>query len=224
VVVALNTGDPRDDWLMRETAPQIDPDTVPRPVTVAFHSLCYDPQWTCDWFRPGELAPEWQLCPRAPTPCEGGGFRWDAGPDRVRRLFELSLDAAKERHGASLRDDSIVLVGYSNGAVAVASLVHALAQQREPLAAVKGIVLFGAGVDLAAADVVKLGARVGLTAGDMDAAAPHLRAEADALRRQRVEARFVSLGRVGHVIPQSTSEAVAQLIDWTRGEGPVSDR
>jgi predicted esterase len=209
--------------MMRETAPMLEPDEGPRPVTLAFHSLCFDPVVTCDWFRPGELAPQWQLCPRAPTPCGGGGYRWDAGPDSVRRVVERAVETAKARHGARVRDDSIVLVGYSNGAFAVASLVHAYAQQPEPPGFVKGIVLFGAGVDLGAADVRRLGARVGYTAGDMDGSAWQLRAGAEALRRQGVEARFVSLGRVGHVIPQSTSPVIARLIDWARdGDPPPS--
>jgi predicted esterase len=203
---------------VRETEPLVDPDDAPRPVTIAFHSLCFDPQWTCDWFRPGDFAPQWQLCPRAPTPCGGGGYRWDAGPRDVRRLVELSLATVKERHGTRVRDDGTVLVGYSNGAFAVASLVHALAQEPEAPVHVKGVVLFGAEVDLSAADVKTLGARVGLTAGDLDGSSYRMRAGADALKRQGVEARFVSLGRVGHVIPQATSPAIGQLIDWARGD------
>jgi predicted esterase len=133
-------------------------------------------------------------------------------------VVELSLAIAKERHNDRLRNDSIVLVGYSDGAYALAGLVHAYAQLDRPPLSIRGIVLFGAHVDLVAADVRKLGARVGLTAGELDASASHLRSQAEALRRQGVDARFVSLGRVGHVIPQSTSRSLAALIDWSRGE------
>src|SRR5262249_32286318 len=136
----------------------------------------------------------------------------------VRRVVELSLATVKERHGARVRDDGTVLVGYSNGAFAVVSLVQALARAPEATVPVKGVVLFGAEVDLPAADLRTLGARVGLTAGDLDGSSYRMRAQADSLHRQGVEARFVSLGRVGHVIPQSTSPAIGQLIDWVRGE------
>jgi predicted esterase len=219
VAVPLPSGDPHRDWMMRETEPLVDPDDAARPLTIAFHSLCFDPQWTCDWFRPGDLAPQWQLCPRAPTPCGGGGYRWDAGPRDMRRLVDLSLAAVKERHGARVRDDGTVLVGYSNGASAVVALVHAIASQAtDTTVPLKGVVLFGAEVELPAAELRALGMRVGLTAGDLDGSSNRMRAQADSLQRQGVEARFVSLGRVGHVIPQSTSPAIGKLVDWVRGD------
>jgi predicted esterase len=129
---------------------------------------------------------------------------------------ELAIDTAKSRHGARLRDDSVVLVGLSQGAYAVAAIVRDLAQQDESSLHVRGIVLHGAGAHIAAADARTLGVRVALAAGDLDGAAPAMRAEADDLRRQGIEARFVSLGPVGHFIPVSSGTAIAELIDWSR--------
>jgi hypothetical protein len=212
-------------FAMRETAPLLDPDADPRPVTLAFHSLCFDPYWTCHWFQPGELAPQWQVCPRAPTACGGGGTRWDADRATLRLIVDRALDALALRHDARVARDGLVLVGYSDGAYAVARLLHAIAaskragdeSDRALRFGLKGVVLFGAGgVHLDASDVRALDVRVGLTAGDLDGAAPSMRAEVDALRRAGVDARFVSLGRVGHFLPQSTSAPIAALIDWTR--------
>jgi hypothetical protein len=45
-----------------------------------------------------------------------------------------------------------------------------------------------------------------------------MRAQAESLRKQGIEARFVSLGRVGHFIPVETAAQVAELIDWARGD------
>jgi predicted esterase len=216
-VVKLSGG--RGAWVTRETEPLVEPDTDPRPVTVAFHSICIDGSWTCDWFLPGELSPQWQLCPRGPIACGGGGYRWDANVADVRSLFEQSLAAVEERHGARVQRDEVVLLGYSNGAYAVAHLVHALAREPPPERIV-GIVLFGADVRLAEGDVRALGARVGLTAGDYDGSSRVLRANAETLRRAGVETCFLSLGRMGHTIPQSTSRPIAQLVDWARGDAP----
>jgi predicted esterase len=209
-----------DDWSMRETEPLIVPDTERRPVTLLLHAICSDPTWTCDWLQYSELAPQWQLCPRAPTSCGGGGYKWTASVTDTRRLLELSLATLKARHAARVRDDTVVLVGLSQGAYAVAAVVHDLATSSaapSPLK-VKGIVLHGAQTHLAATDVHRLGARVALAAGDLDGAAPSMRAQALELRRQGVEARFVSLGPVGHFIPVSSGMAIAELIDWTRQE------
>jgi plastocyanin len=89
------------------------------------------------------------------------------------------------------------LPAWSDGGYAAVSLVHALAQAPEPPFALAGVVIFAANVDLIAADVRELGLRIGLTAGDFDGSAATMNAPAEALRRQGVEARFVSLGRDG---------------------------
>jgi hypothetical protein len=66
--------------------------------------------------------------------------------------------------------------------------------------------------------VRRLGARVALAAGDLDAAAPAMRAEAERLRRSGVDARYVSLGKdEGHFLSVSTGKMVAQALDWCRG-------
>lgn len=186
----------------------------PQPITIAFHSLCFDPRWTCDWFRADDLAPQWQLCPRAPTACGGGGTRWDGDARAIAPLVEASVAALRAQNGTR---DGTVLLGYSNGAYAVTTLVHDLARARiADVADVAGVVLFGSDARIAASDARALGMRVGLTAGDLDGAAAAMRAHAAELRAAGVDARFVSLGRVGHVLPQSTSAAIGELVDWAR--------
>jgi hypothetical protein len=218
VRVPLSTGNPREDfWQMHESAPLIEPDEQPRPVTILFHGKCADSSWTCDWLQYFDMAPQWQLCPRAPNKCVSEeGYSWTSGAE-TRRLVELAVATAKQRHNARVRDDGVVLAGFSLGAYAVASLVHELALRPSPSLPVRGIVAQGAHVQFSATDLRTLGARVVLAAGDLDGAAPAMRAEVERLLREGVDVRYVSLGEdESHFTSVSTGKTIAQLIDWCR--------
>jgi predicted esterase len=224
VGVDLESGDPRKPWLMRETSPLVEPDLEPRPITILFHGICNEPTWTCDWFQYSNLGPQWQLCPRGPVACGGNNYRWDGDVRETRRMVEAAVAKVKERHGARVRDDSIVLAGFSNGAYGLAALVHHLAQTHDSKLHIRGLVFFGADVTVSAADVRALGARVGFTAGDQDGSSHSMRAQAAALARQGIETRYVSLGKkIGHFIPVDSATPIAELIDWTR-EGDANVR
>jgi predicted esterase len=206
---------------MHESAPLAEPDAEPRPVTVLLHAICADDTWTCDWLQYFEMAPQWQLCPRAPVACGGGGsgYEWTASEPLERRLVEDAVATAKAEHGERVRDDAVVLAGFSQGGYAVAAVVHDLARQPEPRLAVKGILVQGAHVHFAPDDVKRLGARVALVAGERDPAASAMRREAMALERAGVDARYVSLGDdEGHYVPVVAGKTIAQLVDWCRGE------
>jgi predicted esterase len=220
VRVALTSDRPGESfWQMHEAEPLTPPDEERRPITLLFHGMCADSSWTCDWLQYFEMAPAWQICPRAPRKCGGeAGYRWAATAD-TRRVAELSLATLKQRHGPRVRDDAIVLAGFSLGAYAVAALVHSLAVQPSPTLRVSGVLAQGARVHFSMGDVRKLGVRVALAAGDLDGAAPEMRAEAEQLRREGADARYESLGKEeSHFSSVSTGKIVAQLIDWCRGE------
>jgi predicted esterase len=205
------------DWVMHESGPLVVPDGEPRPVTVLFHALCADDNWTCDWLQYFEMAPQWQLCPRAPVACSGGGYQWTASASVTRRLAEQAMDTAEARHGDRVRDDATVLAGFSQGAYAVASLVHDLASHAESPLHVRGVLVQGAGVHLAADDLRRLGVRIAFVAGERDKAAPAMHAEAERLEHAGIDSRYVSLGKdEGHFISVSTGKTVAQVIDWCR--------
>jgi predicted esterase len=211
----LVTGDPKDaTWQMHENAPLVDPDDVPRPTTILLHGMCADSNWTCDWLQYFELAPQWMLCPRAPSHCGEGGYKWAAAAETLR-VVETTLASAKARNGARVEDERIVLAGFSQGAYAVAGLMRLLAAT--PTLHVRGVVLQGAEVHVDAAAARTLGVRVALTAGDLDGAAPAMRAEAARLRREGIDVRYESLGQdEGHFTSVSTGKIVAQLVDWVR--------
>jgi predicted esterase len=181
--------------------------------------MCADSSWTCDWLQYFAMAPQWQICPRAPRTCDGAGYQWPVAPKDSRRVVEAAIAAAKERHGARVLDDAVVLAGFSQGAYTIATLVHDLAVNPAPYR-VKGILVQGAHVHFSVPDLRKLGVRVVFVDGEQDATAAAMRAEADRLRRQGIEARYVSLGNSeGHFISPSTGNTVAELIDWCRGRG-----
>lgn len=209
------------EWVMHESAPLVEPDTGARPVTVLLHALCADDNWTCDWLQYFDMAPQWQLCPRAPVSCGAGssGYQWTASGALTTRLAEQAVATAKARHDGRVRDDAVVLAGFSQGAYAVAAIVRELARQPAPALRVKGILVQGGRVHFAAADVKRLGARVVLTAGERDPAATAMRLEALDLQRGGADARYVSLGAdEGHFIGVATGKTIAKLIDGLRGE------
>jgi predicted esterase len=208
---------PPVSWVMHESEPLAPSDTEARPVTVLFHGICADDTWTCDWLQYFEMAPQWQLCPRAPVACNSGGFQWTASAAVTRRLVEESVATAKARHGDRVREDATILAGFSQGSYAVVALVHDLARRPGSTLHVTGILVQGASVRFLPADVRALGARVALAAGDLDAAAPAMRAEAERLERAGVDARYMSLGTdEGHFLSVSTGKAVARIVDWLR--------
>jgi len=102
-------------------------------------------------------------------------------------------------------------------AAATALAVARSGQQPSPRESIRGVVLFGAGTALAAEDLRKLDARAGFAAGELDGTAAAMRANAEALRRQGIDARFVSLGHVGHVLSRSTSKILGELVDRAHG-------
>ncbi|MGZ3477550.1 MAG: alpha/beta hydrolase [Polyangiales bacterium] len=212
VTVAIEGG------TIRETAPYLEPDAERRPVTMILHALCADEKWMCDWLQHGDLGPQWQICPRAPIACGNGGAQWSAPTTDVLHLLEHALAATKSRHPDRVRDEGLVLAGMSQGAYAIARLVHELAEHPSPTLKPKGLVLHGASITLSPVDLKKLGVRVVLAAGDDDGAAPKMKALANALKSQGVEARYASFGPVGHFLPVDTASTMAELIAWARGE------
>lgn len=204
---------------MHESEPLVVPDDDARPVTILLHGMCADSSWTCDWLQYFPMKPQWQLCPRAPGQCGAeAGYHWTTGAD-TRRIVELTMSTLTQRHGTRVRNDATVLAGFSQGAYALAGLVHDLAGKPSPVLQVRGILAQGARVHFLAPDVRKLGLRVALAAGDLDGAAPAMRAEATQLRGHGIDARYVSLGSdESHFTSVATGKAIAELIDWCRGE------
>jgi predicted esterase len=205
-----------ENGTIRETAPYLEPDDQKRPVTFILHGLCAEEKWMCDWLQHGDLGPQWQICPRAPVACGNGGASWSAPTPEIVQLLERSLSATRARHPERVRDEGLVLAGMSQGAYAIARVVHELAEHPSAVLKPRGIVLQGAAISLSSGDVKKLGLRVVLAAGEQDAAAPRMRALAAALKSQGIEARYASFGAVGHFLPVDSATTMSELIAWAR--------
>jgi predicted esterase len=132
--------------------------------------------------------------------------------------MERALENSEARNGDRVLDDSVVLAGFSQGAYAIASLVHDLALHPSAVIHLRGVVVQqGAAVHLSPADVRALGIRIALVVGDRDGAAAAMRAEAARLQRAGVDVRFESLGKSeGHFASVATGRIVGELIDWCR--------
>lgn len=186
------------------------------PMTVLLHGICNNPRVTCGWFHEEDLGPTWQVCPAGNVPCGGDGYQWSVhSPERLERHVLGGVAHTQERYGARISPEDAVLVGFSLGAVAAVTLLASGTQR------FSGVVLVGASVSPSAEQLALAGVRrIALAAGDHDGAAPAMRRAAASLRKRGVQARFESLGRVGHVIPDSTSAPIGRLIDWARGQEP----
>jgi len=166
-------------------------------VTLYLHGLCGSPHRGCAALRDAASAQGWLLGPTAPADLPGCGPSWSAAP----RLRDATL--ARALHHAHDAPGARVLVGFSQGAYTAVSLLRATPGRWTAVA------LVGAEVRLDARTIRRAGVRrVALAAGRYDQAARAMRETAAALRRDGVDARFVSLGEVGHT-PAS------------RGVGPV---
>jgi hypothetical protein len=79
----------------------------------------------------------------------------------------------------------------------------------------RGLVLVAASVQPQAAMLRGAGIRrVALLAGEWDGSRASMEATAARLSADGIEARYASLGRFGHVIPDSTSGTIADAIAW----------
>ncbi|MFO0624888.1 MAG: hypothetical protein U0325_04670 [Polyangiales bacterium] len=166
-------------------------------VTLYLHGLCGSPHRGCAALRDAAGAHGWLLGPTAPADLPGCGPSWSASPRQRGATLAGALQHARDAPGAR------VLVGFSQGAFTAVSVLRATTARWTAVA------LVGADVHLDARTVRRAGVlRVALAAGRYDPAARSMRETAAALRREGVDARFVSLGDVGHT-PAS------------RGVGPV---
>jgi pimeloyl-ACP methyl ester carboxylesterase len=186
----------------------------PAPLTVLLHGICNNPKVTCGWFQPGDLAPSWQVCPAGNSPCGRDSYQWSTSPaPRLEEHVSSGLARVQERYGERISREGAVLVGFSLGAFAAVSLLSSGTRRFD------GLVLVGASVAPTPEQIALAGVRrVAFAAGDFDSAAPAMRRAAAALEKQGIQARYESLGRTGHVIPDSTSAPIGRLIDWARDQ------
>jgi hypothetical protein len=181
---------------------------------VYLHGIHGLPKNGCPWLRSGASELGWLVCPEANTQLANGTFSW-GGTVLSQYAVVARAERAAQANGAST-DAADVLVGFSQGAYVALDLVHA------HLGRHRGLVLIGADVTPSRAMLQAGGvSRIVLGAGDLDGASAPMKRAVEALVREGMDARFVSLGRIGHSYETTEKEALRDAIVWS-GTAPPS--
>ncbi|HVU04151.1 MAG TPA: alpha/beta hydrolase-fold protein [Polyangiaceae bacterium] len=178
---------------------------VPAPVTVALHGMCGGPEM-CGAFAAAATERGFLVCPRAPIACPGGGTLWDAA--RSSDAVEAAVADVVRDHPGRVDAGQRTLVGFSQGAFVAMRLANE-APTRWPR-----VVLLAAKVEPDVSRLAGSGIRVLLGAGDLDASRNHMEARSRTLGRAGVDARFVSLGRVGHRFAPDMDAWMNEALLW----------
>jgi predicted esterase len=179
-----------------------------RPMTVVYlHGVHGRPENGCPWLRDGASELGWLVCPRANERLPNDTFSW-SGSVAQQRAVVARAERAAVAEGADGDADG-VLVGFSQGAFVALDLTA------RRLGQVRGLVLIGADVSPSRAMLEASGVnRIVLAAGDLDASSAPMKRAAEHLRREGVDVRFVSLGRIGHSYATTEKEALRDAIVW----------
>jgi predicted esterase len=182
------------------------------PLVVMLHATCMQPAAVCNWFGEAGRDTGWLVCPSGNGTC-GGEPDWE-GSGRTKGAFlERAIARVEEQVGPFGDEQPGVLIGWSRGAFAARDILVA----RRDLVArrFRGLVLIAAQVAPDAATLRAAGIhRVVMAAGDYDMSRPMMMGAIDALRRAKMEARFVSLGKIGHVWPTNFETTMREPIAW----------
>ena len=186
-----------------------------RPAVVYLNGLCGVTTNGCPHFHEGVAPFGWLVCPPANAKCPGGGASWSGPPSARRAVIDAAVSDVAQAF-PELVDASAptVLVGFSQGAYT------ALDVARVTPSKYTGLLLIGADVEptpesLRAAGVT----RIALAAGAGDMAAAPMRMTATALAAAGVDARYFSLGKVGHTYVADTdhTHALTEALAWVEG-------
>lgn len=186
------------------------------PMMTVLHGACSDVAWTCDQVAGAATADLLVACPTGNASCDSGAD-WQ-GDGEAKASWLDAADASTRALLALQRaiPGGDVLVGFSRGAFVARDVAYARPGRY------RGLVLIGAALSPEPALLRANGIRrVVLAAGELDGAAPTMRAARDKLVRGGVEARFVSLGPVYHTLPDDTASRLAESLRWVMADGGV---
>jgi predicted esterase len=188
------------------------PEARPSPVIVMLHGMCDTPENECSRFHGAASAAGFLLCPRANGACGNGGAMWRGSLESKQALLAAGLnELAAEFPGSVDVEHDATLVGFSQGAYLAVSL---LPRERSPFSS---LVLIGAAVEVSAERLERAGIRrVVLAAGDFDGARPAMERAAQRLVREGADARFMSLGPVGHAFAPDMEGWMERALAWAR--------
>lgn len=184
---------------------------APKPLVVFLHGMCALPEWECPVFR-GATAGAWLLCPPGPAACQGNGAMWTGTPSKLRRRVDAATQALFDRE-KKIDGSRRALVGYSLGGPAALRIALASPGRYQRL------MFVNASVQPSKAVLKKAGVtRVAFVAGEADGTAKKLRRAAESLSRIGVDARYFSMGKVGHYFDASSEERLRESLSWLTKE------
>ena len=185
---------------------------APKPAIVFLHGMWSSPEDQCPAFESAATPFGFLVCPRGNAPL-GDGKMWSGTYVDAARMIHAALDqAATLAPGKLERSGGGTLLGFSNGAYFAAEVA-----MREPRRWT-GLVLISMKLDLDARALQAAGVRrVILAAGDADESRAGMQSLARHLDGLDMQARFMSLGPIGHGFPTDMDQRMAEAIGWVRG-------
>ncbi|HVY47637.1 MAG TPA: hypothetical protein VHB21_17225 [Minicystis sp.] len=198
-----------------EIFPPVEP-IARAPLVVVLHATCMQPGPVCARFGRAGRDGSALVCPSGNDACAGEPD-WHGAPEAKRAFLERDLALVDARYGASVAAKGGVLVGWSRGAFAARDILDATVARGEPSRFV-GLVLIAAAVSHDAARLRRAGiARAVFAAGDLDGARPTMQRAAARLSAAGIPSRYVSLGPIGHWLPQDLEARMRAAIAWAAG-------
>jgi predicted esterase len=195
-----------------------------QPAIVFLHGMWASPEDSCEPFESAATPFGFLVCPRANAPMGDAGpgyMMWSGGYADAARSIHAALDAADALAPGKRAAQGGTLIGFSNGAYFAAEVACS-----EP-GRWSGLVLLSMKLDLDRARLAGAGVtRVLLAAGERDEARTSMQDLAARLNEHRpgerdgggaLEARYMSLGDVGHAFPSDMGTRMCAAIAWVRG-------
>jgi len=190
---------------------------TPKPAIVFLHGMWASPEDSCEPFESAATPFGFLVCPRANAPMgdAGNGYMmWSGGYADAARSIHAALDAADALAPGKRAGQGGTLIGFSNGAYFAAEVACS-----EP-GRWTGLVLMSMKLELDSKRLARAGVtRVLLAAGDRDEARTSMQDLASRLNLEKgpLEARYMSLGDVGHSFPSDMPARMCAAIAWVRG-------
>ncbi len=185
------------------------PRATARPKTIVYmHGAHGRAEKGCPVFRAAAADLGWLVCPEAVDHDADGATSWGANIVGQGAILAETLRTAQ---AAGASPDGAIAVGFSQGAYAAVDLVKFMHVR------FAGLVLIGADMHPSAATFRDGGVRrVAFASGRYDV--PQLRAVAEDLAREGVDARYFDMGNVGHTYLAEDPQVLDDAIAWASAE------
>lgn len=185
--------------------------TTQQPLTVVYlHGIHGKASNGCPYMKEGANEVGWLVCPRADVRKDDGTATWSLDVRANGAVVNGALASAQAK-GASPAPG--VAVGFSQGGYVTLDLV------KSGQSHFRGLVLIAAPeAHPSAAKLHEMGVeRVVLAAGRRDAAYVPLFEDAQRLKKEGMDVKFVDLGDVGHTYAATNTDGLRDAIVWAGG-------